>query len=431
MNILFKNAEIITMEQDNPVIKGDVGISGNTIAFVGKEDTFTSDRIIDIKGNIIMPGLINAHTHAPMTLLRCFADDLPLHDWLFKKIFPAEGLLTAEDIYWGSLLGCWEMIAGGTTAFADMYFLNAGTAKAAAESKMRANICRALQCFDNRTEFENDESVCQALDHYSEFNNASYGRVKIDISAHAVYTNTPSFLKFIAKTADKLKAGMHVHISETEKENFDCIKKYKMTPTQLLADCGFFNTRTIAAHCVHLTEEDIEIFKSMKINIAANPTSNLKLASGIAPIGEYMRRGINTALGTDGAASNNNLNMFEEIHLSALLQKGITKNAALMPAFDTLAMATINGAKALGIKKCGKIKKGYCADLIIVDTDKPHLTPYYNPLSAIVYSAQASDVKTVMVSGEFLMENKEIKTLDIERIKYRTNKISKKLGKVP
>lgn len=429
MNILIKNAIIITMEDENPVVKGDIGISGKEISFVGKSDTFTPDVVKDIRGNIVMPGLINAHTHTPMTVLRCYADDLDLHSWLFDKIFPAEETLTEEDIYWGSMLGCWEMIAGGTTAYADMYFLNSGTARAAIASGMRANICRALQCFDDRTSFENDERMCQALDLYTQYNGAGEGRIAIDMSVHAVYTNTPEYLKFVSRTVDRLNAGVHIHVSETERENVECIEKYGMTPTEVFEKCGFFRTRTIAAHSIYLTDEDIRIYKKNSVNIACNPTSNLKLASGICPIGKYMREGINVALGTDGAASNNNLSMFEEIHLAALLQKGVNKRPDEITAYEALKMATCNGAKALGIEKCGILKAGYFADLIILDTGRPHFIPYYDPISAVVYSAQAGDVDSVMVAGEFLMENRQIKTLDTEQIKYKISKIADRFSK--
>lgn len=423
MTTLIKNAVIITMDDEKPVIKGDIGITDDIIAFVGKSEDFTPERTINANGNIVMPGLVNSHTHSPMTLLRCYADDLNLQDWLFNKIMPVEDTFTQEDIYWGSLLGCWEMISGGITAFADMYFLNKKTAQAAVESGMRANICRALQCFDETTaNFEKDERMREALELYNMYNGAGEGRITVEMSAHAVYTNTPEYLMFVAQTTDRLGAGMHVHISETRRENEACIKKYGMTPTALFKSCGFFNTRTNAAHCVYLSDEDINIFKEYKISIANNPTSNLKLASGIAPTGRYIREGINVALGTDGAASNNNLNMFEEIHLAALLQKGVNENPEEVTAYEALKMASTNGAKALGIEKCGILKKGCRADLIIIDTDKPHLTPYYNPVSAVAYSAQAADVDSVMVAGKFLMEKREVKTLDTEKIKHYAKK---------
>jgi 5-methylthioadenosine/S-adenosylhomocysteine deaminase len=422
VNILIKNAVIITMDSESPIVKGDIGIKGQTISFVGKDNTFTPDRIIDAKGNIVMPGLVNAHTHTPMSLLRSYADDLNLQQWLFDKIFPIEDTFTEDDIYWASMLSCVEMIQSGTIAFADMYFLNKGTAKAAIQSGMRANICRGLQCFEDKPSFEDDERMCEALELYREFDGSGDGRVKIDLSPHAVYTNTPKYLEYIANMAGKLGAGVHTHISETFVENEECIKKHGMTPTALLDSAGFFKTRTIAAHCVYLTDEDVNIFREKDINIVHNPTSNLKLASGIAPVGKYMQAGINVALGTDGAASNNNLNMFEEIHLAALLQKGVNKNPTDISAEDALKMATINGAKALGLKNTGVLKAGNNADLIIINIDKPHLTPYYNAHALVAYSVQASDVESVMVGGKFLMEKGQIKTLDVEQITYEIKK---------
>ncbi|NLB80667.1 MAG: amidohydrolase [Clostridiaceae bacterium] len=428
MKLLIKNAEIITMDYDNPIVKGDIGIVDEKIAFIGKDNNFTPDTIKDVKGNIVMPGLINAHTHTPMSLLRCYADDLDLHEWLFDRIVPVEDTFDENDIYWGSMLACLEMIESGVTAFADMYFLNTATARAVQQNGMRANISRALQCFDDRTSFENDKLIRQALELYNQFHNTAQGRIMVDISAHAVYTNTKPYLKYIATIIDELNVGVHLHISETERENIECLEKYKMTPTQLFLSCGFFNTRTIAAHSVYLTQDDIDIYKDKNINIVTNPTSNLKLASGIAPIGKYLRNGLNIALGTDSAASNNNLNLFEEMHLASLLQKGVNKDPIEISAFDALKMATVNGADALGIENCGVLKASNVADLIIINTDKPHLMPYYNPLSAVVYSAQAADVDSVMVAGKFLMENREIKSIDVEQVKYQTKKIAARIA---
>ncbi len=427
MNTLIKNAVIITMDDENPLVNGDIGISGGTISFIGKSNDFTSDKIIDAKGNVVMPGLVNAHTHTPMTLLRSYSDDVNLQKWLFDNIFPIEETFDEDDIYWGSMLACWEMISGGTTSFADMYFLNKPTAEVAVQSGMRANICRALQCFEDKTDFSNDYRMCEAIDLYTNYNGAGNGRITVEMSAHAVYTNTPNYLRFVAETTERLGTGMHTHISETSYENEQCMQKYGKTPTKLFSDCGFFGTRTLAAHCVYLSDNDVDIFKDKKINIVHNPTSNLKLGSGIAPIESYINKGINVALGTDGAASNNNLNMFEEIHLASLLQKGVNKSPTDISAACAIKMATINGAAALGLKKTGILKQGYNADLIIIDTDKPHMMPIYNPLSIIAYSAQSSDVLSVMCGGEFLMENKEHKTLDIEKIKYH---IKKKGGKI-
>ncbi len=428
MNTLIKNATVITNDDVNPIVSGDVGISGRTIAFVGKDNTFTPDRTVDAKGGIVMPGLVNAHTHTPMTLLRSYADDLRLQDWLFDHIFPVEETFDGDDIYWGSMLACWEMIAGGTTAFADMYFLSKHTAEAVLGSGMRANICRALQCFDDRTDFSGDARMAEALELYDQYHGSGGGRINVEMSAHAVYTSTPAYLRFIAETAEKLGCGMHTHISETAHENDECLKKHGKTPTQLLKDCGFFATRTIAAHCVYLTKDDTEVIAADKVSVVHNPSSNLKLASGVAPIGGYLKQGINTALGTDGAASNNNLNMFEELHLAAILHKGVSKNPTEISAAEAVKMATLNGARALGLEKTGALRKGWQADLIIIDTQKPHLMPRYNPHSLIAYSAQAGDVSSVMASGEFIMENGEIKTLDTEQITYQIQKKGERIN---
>lgn len=423
MDLLIKDATIIT--SNSVISNGVIGIEGERISFVGADCEMDAPRTISASGKIVMPGLVNTHTHIPMTLLRGYADDLPLQEWLFNKIFPIEDKFCEDDIYLGSMLALCEMIRSGTTAFCDMYFMSHQIAQATMKSGLRANLSRALQCMDEHGDFSKDTRILEALELRKEYSN---DKITVDIAPHAIYTSSPEYLRYAAQLAVDISAGVHIHISETIAENLDCLQKHGATPTQVLHSLSFFKTRTVAAHCVHLDSEDIRIMAENNVNISHNPTSNLKLASGIAPIGGYLDSGINVSLGTDGAASNNKLDMFSEINKCALLQKGLTGDSTLISARQAINMATIGGARALGREgEIGEIKVGFKADLIFIDTSAPHMQPMHNPLSALVYCASGADVTDVMVDGEFLMENRNLTTLDYEKIKFETERCCRRL----
>jgi len=430
-NILIKNIDIITADKDNEFISnGQILISGGIIEFAGKgeiPENLLPDKIIDGKNKLAMPGLINAHTHSGMTLLRNYANDLALEDWLYKKIFPAEARIEEEDIYWGTLLAIIEMIKSGTTCFADMYLHMDQTAKAVCESGIRANLSRSLLKFssDDRKPID-DSELC--IKYHKDWHGRENGRLIVSLEVHSVYLFDLQSLKNAAELAKKLGIGIQIHILETVTERTESIKKYGMDSAEICAECGIFDVPTVAAHCVHMSENDYYILKSKNVSVAHNPTSNLKLGSGIANIPYMMKCGINVALGTDGTASNNNLNMFEEMHLAALIHKGYNMNPQLINAKQTINMATVNGAKAVGFgDSVGVIKNGMKADIIILDMDKPHLTPVNDPFSAVVYSAQASDVDTVIVDGRILMEGRRLINIDEELVKYKVREISKRL----
>lgn len=432
MNILIKNVQILSMDDNIGTIdNGFIGISDDRFAFVSKDldDAFSPDYIIDGTNKVALPGLINTHSHIPMTLLRGYSDGYPLQTWLYEKIFPIEDKLNGDFVYWGTMLGCAEMLMSGTTAFADMYFFIDDIAKATAKSGLRANLSRGLMNLGIEGNFSENEKVIETIDAIKKWNNAQNGRIKVDISTHSAYTSSQSFLSSIAELTEKNNLGMQVHISETEAENAEIFEKYKKTPTKFLYDLGYFKTRTIASHCVYLSDEDIQILSDNNVTIAHNPTSNLKLGSGIAPIRKYLNKGINVSLGTDGASSNNNLNMLEEMNLAALLSLGTNKNPALISADECLKMATINGAKALGADDIGKLNKGSKADMILIDTDKPHFYPKHNMKNNILYSANGGDVDTVIVDGNILMEKRELKTIDFEEIKFNVGRVCKELFK--
>lgn len=433
MNLLLKNIDIITGEDSAGFIKNsNIGIKDGMIEFVGNDmdtiESFKPDRVIDGRHRLAMPGLVNSHTHSGMTILRNFADDLALEEWLFEKIFPAEERLTPEDVYWGTLLGIAEMIKAGTTAFADMYLHMDFVAQAVTEAGIRANLCRNPVKFN----FGSEPGICDdtqgCFDYYKKWNGSADGRIKVYVEVHSAYLFNEASLKSAAGLAKSCGTGIHIHILETAREREVSKEKYGADTVEVCERCGIFDVPVLAAHCVHLTDENVEVLKNKGVYVVHNPTSNLKLGSGIARIPFMLEEGLVVSLGTDGTSSNNNLNMFEEMHLAALLHKGVSRNPKLIGADQTVKMATVNGAKAIGFgDETGCIKKGLRADLIILDTDKPHLCPMNNPVSAVVYSAQAADVDTVIVDGQILMEGRELKTIDEERAKSKVKEIAARI----
>jgi len=433
MKILFKNIDIITADRTAPYIKnGNVGISGDRIAFVNASDdviaSFGPDRVIDGKNKLLMPGLVNAHTHSAMTLLRNLADDLALEEWLTTKIFPAEAKMTPEDVYWGTMLGIAEMIKSGTTAFADMYIHMDEVAKAVVESGIRANLCRNPIKVIEGEKLEIKNYIDGRFEYFMKWNGAANGRIKVYVEVHSTYLFNEETLMLSAELAKHYGTGIHIHLLETVKERKESIINYGMDSVEICEKCGILDVPVLAAHCVHLSDNDINILKEKKVSVVHNPTSNLKLGSGIAPVPRMLKEGILVALGTDGASSNNNLNMFEEINMAALLHKGVYMSPELINAEQAVCMATINGSKTIGFGDItGCIKEGMKADIVILNTDKPHLCPLNNPISAVAYAAQASDVDTVIVDGRILMENRELKTIDEEMIKHRVRDITKRI----
>ncbi|MGI6622623.1 MAG: amidohydrolase [Clostridiaceae bacterium] len=425
MKYLIDDALVVTMDQNMEILRScDVLIDNGIISAVGKLDAEQKQNasVINASGKLLMPGLINGHCHVPMTLMRNFADDMDLQTWLFNYIFPAEEKLTSEDIYWGALLGIMEMVATGTTCFIDMYDHMNDLVRAAEESGIRAQLSRGVTNFEDGSDFSEHKGLNEAIDFYRQWNGAANGRITGAFAPHAVYTCSTDFIKAVIKTAQKFDAPIHVHLDETRVEHEDCLAKHRKTPTRYLYDLGLFDRRTVAAHCVWITDEDISLLKDKNVTIAHNPTSNLKLASGVAPVPQALSKGVNVIIGTDGASSNNNLNMFEEIHLASLIHKGVNHDPLLVNAETALRMATTNGAAALGIKNLGIIEEGAKADLILVDMDKPHIMPVHNILSALAYSVQGSDVYMTMVDGRILFENGEFKTIDKEKVRYNIQK---------
>lgn len=406
-------------------LHGDILIQGDRIMGVGgpflPEE---GDLVIDGSRCAALPGLINAHTHLAMTLLRNCADDMDLFTWLHEYIWPREAKLTEDHILWGSYLGLLELIRSGTTLFADMYFHQQQTIEAVLASGLSASI--------GATMFGDMQATQQRLpalrDLWGSFHGAGDGRIMIDAAPHAVYTCTKETLQTARDLAEEYSCSFHIHISESKKENSDCLSEHGKTPTEYLDSLNAFSVPVYAAHCVHLSDRDINIFKHRNAGIVHNPTSNLKLANGFAPVHRYIQEGLNVGLGTDGASSNNNLNMMEEMHIASLIQKACTEDPRVMEAYQVLEAATIGGARVLGRDHdVGTLEAGKRADIILVHTDVPHLHPLNNPISAMVYSAQSSDITTVISSGRIIMENRRIVTLDEEKILHEALRCAQQL----
>lgn len=432
MKILLKNCLVLQAGEKTVTAAGGLNIvvHNSIIEYIGKEipdERF--DSVKDMSGRLVMPGLYNCHTHSSMVLLRGVGSGLPLNDWLFKAIFPVEDKLIENDIKAGSELAALEMISGGTVSFSDMYFFPKKTAEVVLESGMKANICRPVQSFDPDEKPENCYRIAESEALFKEYNGAGDGRLLVDFCVHAEYTCNPQVVRAYSEICRNYNGNMHIHLAETEKEQRECIEKYGVTPAKWFDSLGAFDSDAFAAHCVVLTEEDAEILKNRGVSIVHNPTSNMKLGSGFAPISRYMDMGMNIALGTDGAASNNNLDMFEEMHLSSVIHNGFMRNATAVNASEIINAATVNGAKVQRRAKCGKIAEGYRADIIALSLDTPHMQPCLDPVSSVVYSAQASDVCLTMCDGKILYENGEFLTLDKERIMFDVTKSVKRLYK--
>lgn len=408
----FVISGVTMFKPDGTVETANIHVSGDKISAITHGEV-TGATVIDGRGKFATPGLVNAHTHASMTLLRSYSDDKALMDWLQKDIWPVEDKMTRRDIYWGAALAAVEMIRGGTTAFADMYGPDmAEVAKVVDESGLRGSLSRGLIGFADG----NGERIANNVELYKNFHGAANGRITVMFGPHAIYTCPPDYLRKVAAEAAKLGAEVHMHMNETKTEIDDCLKNYGKRPFEVVAETGLFDTGTLAAHCVYLSDEEIEIIKRKKIRVAHNPGSNMKLASGIAPVTKLLANGVTVALGTDGASSNNNLDMLEEARLAALLAKVDTLDPLAVPAAQALQMATDFGAQALGLQNVGRLEVGCKADIVLWDMSGVEWQPNYNPVSLLIYSANSSAADTVIVDGKILMQARELKTLDAEKI---------------
>lgn len=429
MSILLNNITVIPMNGENSLIeKGYIIIEGQFIKEIGEGAAPQDDyeKVIDGSDRVVLPGFINAHTHAAMTLLRSYADDLPLMEWLETKIWPLEAKLTAEDVYWGTMLAIVEMIKSGTTTFTDMYFFMEEAARAVEGSGIRALLSRGMVGVGP----ENERAIIESRELVSKWHGAAGGRVSFCLGPHAPYTCPPDYMARVLQLAEELKTRINIHVAETRGEFDDMMKLYGKTPVAHLESLGVFEHPVIAAHCVHVTADDIVILKKHNVAVVHNPESNMKLASGIAPVPAMLKAGIPVALGTDGASSNNNLDMLQEMRTGAYLHKVSTMDPTVLPAYQALEMATVNGAISLGLgQELGRLQPGMKADMIIISLKEANMTPRYDILANIVYAAQAGDVETVIIDGRVVMEGRLIKTFDEEEVLAQSCIIAERLVK--
>ena len=440
--MLFKNIKLI---DGNYEVQSDMYVrtKGAFIDYIGKEcpEKLEGETVYDGSNKLMMPALYNVHCHVPMTILRGYGDGLPLQRWLNEKIFPFEAKLTGEDVYWTTKLGAMELLASGCASISDMYFFINDMARSLDEAGMKANICHGISSFDADVKLRELKGYNDTMQLLKDAKAGVYGavnadgsdsRIKADMGLHAEYTSNEGLVRQIAGAAAEEKLIVHTHISETESEHAECKTRHDgRTVVRYFADCGLFKSQVNAAHCVYIEDEDIEIMKEAGANVVHNPSSNLKLGSGIAPVKDYLGKGLKVALGTDGASSNNNLNMFEEMHLAAMISRGITRDANAISAADILKMASYDGAMAQGRTDCGRIAVGNRADIVLIDTDRPHLQPGFDSLSDIVFSAQGSDVVLTMTDGRVVYKDGEYSFIDKERVyaevRQRFNRIINEL----
>ena len=431
LDTLIKNVTAVTMDDEGHLYSDAyIAIKDGKITYIGSDaPQEQAEKVIDGRGMIAMPGLVNTHSHAAMSLMRGYADDYVLQEWLNDHVFPIEGKLVGDDVYWAMLWAQAEMLATGTIAYTDMYMHLPKMAQAAVDGGLYANISNGAMCFNPAGYcFDTDGVTGQNREVLERFHQADNGRVKLDVSIHAEYTSFPGLWQDFSAYAAENGLNMHIHLSETRAEHENCIAKYGKTPAAILAENGVFNTRATAAHCVWVSDADMDLLREKQVTVAHNPVSNLKLASGIAPVARMLEKGVNVALGTDGVCSNNNHDLFEEIKLAALLQKGISGDPRLVPAQQALKMATRAGAFAQGREQeIGQLKEGFDASLILVDTGKPGLYPVHNPVSTLAYSARGGDVYLTMIRGKVLYENGIYTALDMEHIRSKMEPILNRL----
>lgn len=418
--MLFKNVNIINENFEVEENKC-VGTLDDKISYIGS-DMPEGDwgRVIDGTGKVLMPALYNAHTHIPMTYMRGYGSGLSLNDWLMTKIFPFEDKMNNDDAYYSTQIALAEMARFGTVSASEMYFFGEYVCKAVAESKMKLNFSRSLSSF-SPDDFPQNYRIAEQNELMAHFHNAENGRIKIDYSLHSIYTNTEKFIAGFAESVDRNKYGMHIHISETEGEVANSLEQYGCSPVEFFDRYGLLYDKTLAAHSVVMSDKDLAIYKDRGVTVATCPISNLKLASGFAPVPKMLDMGIRVALGTDAVSSNNNLNMFEDMKILALIHKGYEKNPMLITPEEVLKMSTINGALAQGRGDCGAIRLGNKADVILMDISGVHMQPNYDLVNNLIYAAQGSDVVMTLSDGVVVYDNGEFPTIDIEKAKFNLN----------
>lgn len=412
-NISYLNESFEVIKNTNILVEHDL------ISYIGKETPRSyNGRRLDGKNKLLMPGFVNTHCHVPMTIFRSLGGNLPLDKWLENFIFPFEAKLTEKAVYTGSLIGISEMIKSGVTSFNNMYYFSETICSAIDESGIKANIAMEGLSFDDSI---NNKYTCNkddAINFFKNYNNSCGGRIKTDLSIHSEYTGNPQKAEMIGALARELNTGIQLHLSETEKETKDCILRHGKTPPQYFESLSVFDNHVIAAHCVYINDDDIEILKNKNVTVSHCPLSNLKLGSGICDISKLINKGINVTIGTDGAASNDNLNFLEDIKISALLAKGIHKDASMISSEDIIKAATVNGALSQRRYDTGVIASGKKADLFVMDFSGINLLPGNDFLNGLIYASLPENIILTMADGKILYENGVFTGIDIEKLKY-------------
>lgn len=432
MKILIKNPLILDYKENQFYsYRAHILIQDDKIAGITSDlpdEWAHADEIIEAAHLVAMPGLVNTHNHSSMSLLRSFCDDLRLMEWLDKKMLPAEANMNEQDIYWGALLAIAEMLKSGTTAYADMYIHMDQIAQAVQDSGIRASLTRGLVFLEE----DGGRRLREGIDLVQSWSGKADGRITTMMGPHAPYTCSPEHLKEVMQIAKELQVPIHIHLAETHEEVEKINKKYGKSPTRYLYDLGLFDGsyHVLLAHAVHLDNDDIQLLENLKGGVAHNPFSNVKLGCGIAPVHQMIQQGITVGLGTDGAGSATSLDLFKEMKMAAGLQKVKSRDPAIIDAHTILKMATINGAEILGIAdQIGRIQVGKQADLILVNIEQPHLVPHHDLVSLLVYSVVGHDVETTIVNGKIVMKNRELLTIDEERLLFEVKERAKRIVK--
>ena len=398
----------------------DLYIADGKIVKVGSLPSDEGYERVDAKGRIVLPGLVNMHTHAYMSFMRNYADDVSFDEWLFRRVMPVEDKMTGEDAYWSTLFGCMEMIRSGTTCMTDMHMFAGFVPRAVKDAGMRAYIGRGLvgESLEGDGKSRYYEAMAEAAEYASD-------RIRFLLAPHAIYTCGERLLREVSERAASLGMLKEIHLAESEFEHAECVKKHGVSPVKYLANIGFLDDKTLLAHCVKVSAEDMDVIAASGAHVVTNPASNAKLGNGVAPVAEMLSRGINVCIGTDGAASNNTQNLFREMTFLSLLQKATTASPLALSAEEVLRMGTVNAARALGAP-IGAIEEGAAADLVFLDADALSLNPANDVVTSLVYSANGSEVRSVMIDGAFVLRENTFTTIDSDRVLYEARRIAKK-----
>ncbi|NQX44771.1 amidohydrolase [Paenibacillus tritici] len=426
---IIKHGRFLVPGSDKPVLNGYMTIEDDLITYIGEAEPVMEEnaQVVDGSRLLFMPGLVNTHGHTAMSLLRGYGDDMVLQTWLQEKMWPMEAKFTGDDVYWGTSLSVLEMLKGGTTTFLDMYDHMDRVAEVTGQSGIRAVLMRGV--IGLCPEEEQKSKLAEAIAFARDWHGKADGRITTMLSPHAPYTCPPEFFMKFVEAAHDLDLPMHTHMSETRHEVEQNVADYGLRPVAHLEKLGMFTRPSLIAHGVHLNDEEIGILARHHVGVSHNPGSNLKLASGVARVPELLRAGVKVSLGTDGAASNNNLDMFEEMRLAALIHKGVSGDPTAVPAPEALLMATEYGAQSIFLKQVGRLAAGMKADFIALDIDQPHLLPHSDLLSHAVYSASAKDVEHVWVNGKQVVKHGQCLTLDEEAIRRKAQETFESLLK--